>query len=989
MITPRRTRLIRVADLQQFKDAITALCAHDLSPAADALPARLVIVPSRGAATMLGRTLEAGGPAPKAAASAFTRTVTRDALYDALHERLVSAPRRLTSFERDAVAQASAAAAARDTGDLPFRVRPGLVSEMLRFYDQLKRQSQSVQRFGELILEALGGDVEDRGANRLLGQTTFLAHAFAEYERRLAASDAVDEHALRQRLIADDTAVPLAHVVVTVADWIADPAGLFVADLNLLNRLPHLAAIDIVATESVLRSGFHERLHGWWPGLEELHAPDVCDVQPAVKPRLMCPEPVGAAAPLWMTRRDREEELIAVARRLEAEPPDRLDRVAVVYKQPLPYLYLAADTFTAAGIAWTGLDALPLAGEPVVAALDLVLDAIESDLTRSSLIALLRSPHFVWSQRLTRESIGAADWRLSDWRYLGGRQRLEALVGVNSAETSVDGGDTAAGRVRAEAEPALLAALDVARQLAVFTEKHPASAHLTALNAFLERHFIPLDADREFREREQQARQRLFDLLSGVASAHRAHHDLEWHAADLASAVHRWVGEETCAAPATASGVCLLDDQAARYGAFDDVTIVGLIESEWPERPRRNIFYPPALLRALGWPSEAERHAAADARFLDLVASPRSRVELSTFLLENEAIVSRSMQLDEVVRARLSTVTSPDQTDDSSVVDQASERRSTGGGMDTETREWYELRTYRSPASQPEFHGSVTGGPVRVWSVSALETYIGCPFKFFSQHVLKLEEEPDDEEVMDPRQQGQFVHEVFETFFRDWQERGGREITAANLPVARARFTAIVDRAIESIPEGEAGLERTRLLGSPVAAGLGEAVFRMEAERAVPVAARLLEHSLNGPVTLTTEAGERTVTIRGKVDRLDLLADGTFRVIDYKLGWPPDRSRALQLPIYALCAEQQLRTLGRRWTLGEAMYLAFKGPRRVVPLFTNDAGRVETLARAQQRLSDIIDAIERGEFPPSPDDVYRCETCSFAAVCRKDYVGDI
>ena len=73
--------------------------------------------------------------------------------------------------------------------------------------------------------------------------------------------------------------------------------------------------------------------------------------------------------------------------------------------------------------------------------------------------------------------------------------------------------------------------------------------------------------------------------------------------------------------------------------------------------------------------------------------------------------------------------------------------------------------------------------------------------------------------------------------------------------------------------------------------------------------------------------------------------------------------------------------------LGEAVYLAFKGPRRVVPLFTADRARV--LGEAQQRLVDTVDAIGRGEFPPTPDDVYRCETCSFAAVCRKDYVGDV
>ena len=32
------------------------------------------------------------------------------------------------------------------------------------------------------------------------------------------------------------------------------------------------------------------------------------------------------------------------------------------------------------------------------------------------------------------------------------------------------------------------------------------------------------------------------------------------------------------------------------------------------------------------------------------------------------------------------------------------------------------------------------------WAVSALETYLDCPFKFFAQHVLRLAEEPDDEE---------------------------------------------------------------------------------------------------------------------------------------------------------------------------------------------------------------------------------------------------
>jgi ATP-dependent helicase/nuclease subunit B len=300
------------------------------------------------------------------------------------------------------------------------------------------------------------------------------------------------------------------------------------------------------------------------------------------------------------------------------------------------------------------------------------------------------------------------------------------------------------------------------------------------------------------------------------------------------------------------------------------------------------------------------------------------------------------------------------------------------------------MRIARSPREADAFHGQTEPLAQKTWSVSALETYLGCPFKFFAQHVLRLKEEPEDEEVMDPRTQGQFVHEVFEAFFARWQERGHQAITPRTIETARRLFREVVEEFLGRLSDTEAALERTRLLGSPAAAGLGEAVFRMEAERPVPVVARLLEHRLKDEFAFETAAGLQNLAVSGKADRIDLLADGTFRVIDYKLGWPPNKARALQLPIYGLCAEQSLTGyLGRQWTLGEAAYLAFKGPRRVVRLFTSPDERTKVLADAQQRLADTVDAINAGHFPPTPDDVYRCETCTYAAVCRKDYVGDV
>jgi RecB family exonuclease len=1065
VITPRRTRLVRVPDLHTFRRAILQLVSTST------ITEPVVLVPTRGAARRLERTAEFR----KAA------VLTRQEFYEYLQAGLPRAPRQLTAVERDVIAQASARVVRSTAVPLSFHLRPGLVAEMLRLYDQLRRQSQQIGRFQELIDHTLGGIDEggesDQGLDRLRRLTRFLVDTFREYERRVRESGAQDEHMLRDRVVAGPATNSVRHVIVTIPDWIADPDGLYVADFDLLARMPGLDALDVVSTASILDSGFYERLRNWWPGIEEIGAADLARQVPQPHGRIDTPAPVmpvlvtppdAESGQHWWTHRDREEELVAIARQLKANrrrgDAVRLSRTAVVFKRPLPYLYLAPEVFGSAGIPYTVTDALPLAAEPTAAAIDLILDLVLSGFTRDALVAMLRSPHFVFDddgRDVAPASISALDRGLSDARYIGGFERLEQLA----ADWPDD-----------EAAPAMRAIVAAARELAPLASPHPASEQLDLTLSFWGAHARPLQDEDPFVSRDRRARAAIVERLGALAVAHAAQGDPSWTIDDLAVAVRRLIEEQTFVPESAESGLALLDDQAVRYGEFDDITIVGVVDPDWPERPRRNIFYPPAILKSLGWPSERDRRAAADARFLDLLGSACRRTTVSTVTLDDDALVMRSMQLDEIPRARMSAVALDPNTEVRVFADEALSQEPTAvasyvesGFVRTVARPdealaWGELRTTRSSADAPQFHGIVqvpvrgpgartvlvrgpgsrtvpgrgpgartvlvrgpgsrtvpgrepgartvlvrgpgsrtvpvrepgapTAGPpteaARGWSISALETYLACPFKFFAQHVLELEEEPDDEEVMDPRRQGQFVHEVFEAFFTAWQDAGYRAITPNNLDVARAMFAKVVDAALERIPDAEAGLERTRLLGSPAAAGLGEAVLRMEAERPTAVVERFLEHRLAGPFTIAARDGPRIIHLRGKADRLDLLEDGTFRLVDYKLGWPPNRARALQLPIYGLCAEQRLAShRGRTWTLGEAVYLAFKGPRRVVPLFSSSGDRTKALDDAQQRLAETVDAIARGEFPPTPDDVYRCETCSFASVCRKDYIGDV
>jgi len=638
VITPRRTQLIRVPGLHAFRQVIANLVTlipepGALSPEPGTLNPEpvLVVVPTRGAARQLQRALD--GP----------DIVTRDELYDRLHDRLTNPPRRLSALERDVIIQGAARAAAVG-GELSFQLRPGLIAEMLRFYDHLRRQSQQVKRFEELIDEALGLDDADRAAERLRKQTRFLAGAFREYERRVRDSGGCDEHTLRERLMAEPSADPIRHVIVTVADWIADADGLYAADFDLLTRIPGLEALDIVSTERVLASGFHERLHTWWPGLEEVSSPGVVQ---AFGPALITPPDASTDEP-WWTLRDREEELVAIARRLKADKRTGdavpLARTAVVFKRPLPYLYLAAEVFRAAGIPYQSSDALPLAAEPTAAAIDLVLETVAADFSRGTLVALLRSPHFTFGDGdadVTRESVSALDRALSQARYLGDLDRLEALATDWHSAASF---------------PALHAALAAARELAPLATSLPASTQIARLLAFWSAHSRPIADDDPYASRERRARAAVVDMLSALTAVHTAHDDPPWTVDDVGIAVRRWIGEQTFVQQSAGAGLFLLDDRAVRYGDFDDVAIVGVIEPDWPERPRRNIFYPPSLLKSLGWPSERDRRAADDGRFLDLLGCASRRTIVSTFTLDEDALVSRSMQLDEIPRARLSTV---------------------------------------------------------------------------------------------------------------------------------------------------------------------------------------------------------------------------------------------------------------------------------------------------------------------------------------------
>ncbi len=197
MITPRITRLVRVPDLRAMHQAIAERACRVPDARACA-----VLVPSRGAAESLRRTLETLQLTAASPALLLPDLITRSELYEKLHERLPGVPPMLTDFEREVIFRRAALDAVEHGTPAPFRLRPGLIVEILSFYDELRRRDKTVAAFERLMAASLEPSAEiDRGAERLLRLTRFLSAAFEVFERRIAETGRVDEHGLRARLI--------------------------------------------------------------------------------------------------------------------------------------------------------------------------------------------------------------------------------------------------------------------------------------------------------------------------------------------------------------------------------------------------------------------------------------------------------------------------------------------------------------------------------------------------------------------------------------------------------------------------------------------------------------------------------------------------------------------------------------------------------------------------------------------------------------------
>jgi RecB family exonuclease len=979
----QQRRLIRTASPSAFQSALVAL-ALDGDPLA--ARRRALILPTRASIELLRQVVEDDRLDEDRSSIVLPDLLTRDEWIRRLQDSVPGAPPFLTRFEREVLLEKAARDAERRAPP-PFQIRPGLIAAMLDFYDELGRRGRSVRRFAGALFRALRGHRDlDRGSDDLIRQTMFLALAFRGYRRAVMAAGAFDEHRLRDRLLADDGPLPFDHIVVAVADRPSDPRGLWPADLDLLGRLRGLTRLDVVVTDEIHDAGFRDRIEREIPGIEEVR----WTAPVAAGPTLVRPmsEPGDA---LVFVSRDREEELRGVARlvrRRAAETDGTLrDRTAVVFQGPLPYLYLAQQVLSDASVPYQTFDALPLGAEPYGALLDVVLAFARTGGTRETVVDLLRAPLLtleVDDVRVGPRDAAALDLVLTERRSTG-----EASEYVTEVDAFFHESSSRPGADRPRALRAARAAVAAHDALGAFRTTNRASHQVSCIARFLRDHGRGPRGDEVWRDRYVRARAAVLGALDDLRDAFERHDDRARTPEALVATLHQWIESQTFTPKRGLGGVQLVDAVAARFGRFAHVHLVGLVETDWPPRPRRSVFYTSGLLAELGWPQDADQLKAEQAAFRDLIRLPQQSLWLHGFQLDGDTIVSLSPMAELARSLRSDTATMPVLrvfADETLAVDPVA-----ADAAPDEVRAWLALRQSRPPLGALAYRGFVGPQAPRPYKVSRVDTYIDCPFKYFASNVLRLPEERDQESGLTPLERGSLVHRLFERFYKAWQADGHHAITPANLSEAVDRFAALTAEELAGMAESDRALETTRLLGSIVGRGFAERVFEAESNAGHEVERRLLEHSLHGPVAFPVIGGTRTIEIRGVADRIDVLTDGSLRLVDYKLTRLPDLDQAVQLAVYAFAAKHVLEAAdGLPHVVRAAMYFAFASDTRYeAALAGGSEGAVPAAVDAgAMQFARVIGHIEAGDFPAKPRNTGLCEWCGFAGVCRKEYEGD-
>ena len=683
----------------------------------------------------------------------------------------------------------------------------------------------------------------------------------------------------------------------------------------------------------------------------------------------------GGIRPFVETDRDDEARLAArlLAAFRDETPGDfrGFDRCAVVMQQPASYLGAVETAFSQAGIPFRTPERPLLAAEPGAAGLGALLDFAEKPEFLPRGLTLLRDP-FLRAEGLSRPPARAADLAeralargnvratlsgndepgnggpAAGMRSLAGRFRKDVARFEQRAEASANG---VSARKRQEAREDAAAA----EVLEVFSRWSEDLAAFRSPEAGLESAAAALlDFDRaHFRrgrpafgpggpEESAAVSDAVSDAVSGAleqARAAAAGIRAGGNPGGVAGRLRRLFLRRGAPRRTPEAGVHLLSAADAVFGDYDFVVLLGLGDADWPGPRPTNIFFPPSALEAATRARRADR-LRAEVRLLKTLAGlPAQAFAFSRPAQEDGFPAGRSALEVELTEELERIGARPLPPPPSAAADAGPAPVGRGPRPADPAPPLPRFLDRRAPSAR------VLERPL---SPTALDRYAESPAEFFARNVLYLDEEPELSDIAPPTERGLLLHEVLERGVPRLPPPGGRRASGEDFDRALDLLEECLSEAARKMGLDETALrnEAMWLFGNEAEPGALE-WFLLEDWGRGPAEPRDFELRLKGEVEPGT-ASAPPLVVSGRADRVDTLADGRLRVLEYKSG------RLYRKPLQARLYARILEAGGR---VAPDYAIAYFGDRRW-------AGPDESPAAPEQdeTIRAVRDGLARAEF---------------------------
>ncbi len=308
----------------------------------------------------------------------------------------------------------------------------------------------------------------------------------------------------------------------------------------------------------------------------------------------------------------------------------------------------------------------------------------------------------------------------------------------------------------------------------------------------------------------------------------------------------------------------------------------------------------------------------------------------------------------------------------------------------------------------------------RNFSVTQLETYAKCPFKYFVERVLNLSVIEDPKEEIEAMEMGSMLHNIFYEFMI-WAKRKNillSQCTEKEFIKAADKLFEIAGKFVNDPKfDSEYGfIEKEKILGFD---GKREdsilyQFLRMEKTDfefiptyfEIPFGKNMREGFNEIEQPQMDDLQFKGVSLRGKIDRIDISSDGSkLQVIDYKLsGSKPTKDDlitgiSLQLPVYLFAArklvENELELIPDifEMIIYSLKYKEGQFKKDKINTSTKEFIGEDHLEKqnnlieaSMNKIVDYVNSISEGQFNLSRlknrDDKV-CKNCNLSPLCRK------